>query len=89
MIGNEILELLKNRDEVSLVNDILPKVFAEFAQQGLCPVTLTMMQDYVTQLLYACTTSGVVVVCVPVFTVGPIPGEVVVEDMIYKKIYMW
>lgn len=57
MIGNEILELLKNRDEVSLVNDILPRVFAEFAQQSLCPATLAMMQDYVTQLLYVCATS--------------------------------
>lgn len=47
-MGNEILELLQNKDEVSLVNDILPKVFAEFAQQSLCPATLTMMQDYVT-----------------------------------------
>lgn len=89
MIGNEILELLKNRNEVSLVNDILPMVFDEFSQQSLCPATLTMMQDYVTQLLYACATYGVVVVCVPVFTIGPIPGEVVVEDMIYKKIHMW
>ncbi len=89
MIGNEILKLLQNKDEVSLVNDILPRVFAEFAQQSLCPATLTMMQDYVTQLLYACATSGVVVVCVPVFTIGPIPGEVVVEGMIYKKIHMW
>ncbi len=88
MIGNEILELLKNRDEVSLVNDILPMVFDEFSQQSLCPATLSMMQDYVTQLLYSCSISGVVVVCVPVFTIEPIPGEVVVEDMIYKKIHM-
>lgn len=72
-----------------MVNDILPMVFDEFSQQSLCPATLTMMQDYMTQLLYACTTSGVVVVCVPVFAKGSISGEVVVEDMIYKKIHMW
>ena len=90
MIRNEILELLKNRDKVSLVNDILPMVFDEFSQPNicLCPNILTMMQDYVTQLLYACATSGVVVVCVPVFVMETIPGEVVVNDMVYKKIYM-
>ena len=91
MIGNEILALLQNKDEVSLVNDILPMVFDEFSQPNicLCPNILTMMQDYVTQLLYACVTSGVVVVCVPVFVMGTIPGEVVVKDMVYKKICMW
>ena len=35
MIGNEILALLQNKDEVSLVNEILPMVFDEFSQQSL------------------------------------------------------
>lgn len=85
-MGNKILELMNNNNQVSLVKDILPMVFDEFAQQSLCPATLSMMQDYVTQLLYSCSISGVVVVCVPVFAMGSIPGEVVVDDMIYKKI---
>lgn len=85
-MGNKILELMNNNNQVSLVKDILPMVFDEFAQQSLCPATLSMMQDYVTQLLYSCSISGVVVVCVPVFAMGSISGEVVVDDMIYKKI---
>lgn len=85
-MGNKILELMNNNNQVSLVKDILPMVFDEFAQQNLCLATLSMMQDYVTQLLYSCSISGVVVVCVPVFAMGSIPGEVVVDDMIYKKI---
>lgn len=84
-MGNKILELMNNNNQVSLVKDILPMVFDEFAQQSLCPATLSMMQDYVTQLLYSCSISGVVV-CVPVFAMGSISGEVVVDDMIYKKI---
>lgn len=85
-MGNKILELMNNNNQVSLVKDILPMVFDEFAQQNLCSATLSMMQDYVTQLLYSCSISGVVVVCVPVFAMGSISGEVVVDDMIYKKI---
>ena len=82
-MGNKILEKLCETGQVSMMNDIFPMVLDEF---GHDLSDVNMVQDYITQLLCACITAGVEMVCVPVFSDDAMPGELSVVDMIYRKI---
>lgn len=83
---NKILQLLQEKETVSLTSDILPLVLTEFENEPLNSNTYEMASCFVSQLLYSVYASGVNVVCLPKFSGNPHTGTMVVEDMIYTVV---
>lgn len=83
---NKIMQLLMEKGEVSMNNDIFPILFGEFENIPLNEQTYVIMSDFIGQQLYAVFAAGINVVCVPQFMGIPQRGTLFVNDMIYKVI---
>lgn len=80
---NKIMQLLMEKGEVSMNNDIFPILFEEFGNAQLNEQTYAMASDFISQQLYA---AGINVVCTPQFMGVPQTGTLFVNDIVYKVV---
>lgn len=85
-VKNKIVQLLMEKDELSLNNDILPLVFEEFRNTPLNRQTCVMINDFISQQLYGVCAAGIDLVCIPQFTVNLQKGIVSMDDIVYKVV---
>lgn len=83
---NKIMQLLMEKGEVSMNNDIFPILFEEFENVPLNEQTYAMMSDFISQQLHAVFAAGINVICTPQFMGVPQTGTLFVNDMVYKVI---
>ena len=67
IMENKILELLEQKDSVSMNDDIFPLVEKEFEGQVIGAELYELAHQYISQLLYGVHTAGVAVIAVPKF----------------------
>lgn len=85
-MDNELLKLFEKRDTVSMNDDIFPIIEQEFENIPIGDELYELAYRYITQLLYGVFIAGVGVIAIPVFGCGELPGQLVVTDVIYKKV---
>lgn len=83
---NKIMQLLMEKGEVSMNNDIFPILFEEFGNAPLNEQTYAMASDFISQQLYAVYVAGINVVCTPQFMGVPQTGTLFVNDIVYKVV---
>lgn len=83
---NKIMQLLMEKGEISMNNDIFPILFEEFENAPLNEQTYAMASDFISQQLYAVYAAGVNVVCTPRFTGNAETGTLSVDDIVYRVI---
>lgn len=85
-MDNELLKLFEKQDTVSMNNDIFPIIEQEFENMAVGDELYELAHQYIAQLLYGVFVAGVGVVAIPVFGCGELSGQLVVTDVIYKKL---
>lgn len=83
---NKIMQLLMEKGEISMNNDIFPILFGEFEDAPLNEQTYAMASDFISQQLYAVYAAGINVICTPQFMGVPQTGTLFVNDIIYKVV---
>lgn len=83
---NKIMQLLMDKGEISMNNDIFPILFEEFGNAPLNEQTYAMASDFISQQLYAVYAAGINVVCTPQFMGVPQTGTLFVNDIVYKVV---
>lgn len=83
---NKILQLLMEKGEVSMNNDIFPVLFEEFDNAILDEQTYAMASDFISQQLYAVYAAVINVICIPQFKGDAQTGTLFVNDMMYKVV---
>ena len=83
---NKILQLLMKKGEVSMNGDIFPMLFEEFDYTPLNEQTYAMVNDFISQQLYAVYAAGINVICTPQFMGEPQTGILFVNDVVYKVV---
>lgn len=83
---NKIMQLLMERGQVSMNNDIFPILFEEFGEAALNEQTYEMMSDFIKQQLGAVHCAGIKVICTPQFSGVPQTGTLFVNDVVYEVV---
>ena len=84
----EIAELFTQKEEVSLVRDILPVIFKHHAYQELDQRACLIASSEVAQALIMARHDGISFDCIPQF-VPQLSGDMQLSDMTYKRAWCW
>ena len=88
LIENKLLELFKQKDSVSMVNDIFPILGTEFDNRIIDEELCNDMRQYVLGLLRTVYSEGIQMIAVPKFGQNQSLGfgGMVVVDVVYEKV---